>query len=386
VNTERMNINPIFTKNVISKHFFDMDNFSLIDVGASGGIDSYWHVFLPDQLRAFGFEPLVKEVERLNCESPSPNIKYLPYFVTSPRAIKIEQQHNNNLFQRSSANRALSIMKIDYSRTYYDPSGDGKVSSGEITLDDFYAQNGNSNIDFIKIDTDGMDYAVLRGAERLLSNCVLGVGIECNFFGPIDGKANTFSNIDRLLRKKGFSLYDIEIHRYSKSILPKPFIYSIPAQTHGGQVMWGDALYLRDVASPDYENIWNLNISSLKILKLACLFEIFGLEDCAAELLITHESRIKALVDIEHCLNLLTPSLRGEQLVFKEYNYRFEKNIKVFFPDYNIRQKHYTLLKRIILSLGLIRSKEIKNIPILNKIAKHIYRKMINHENSTKSG
>jgi len=379
VETQRMNLNLFLTKYLISKHYFVADNFSLIDVGASGGIDSYWHIFLPDQIIAFGFEPLVKEVERLNHESPSSKIKYLSYFVTSPHAIEMDQEslrRNNNPFPRTSAIRAQSVMSMDYARTFYDPSGSGEVISDYITLDDFCRQNGRLNVDFIKIDTDGMDFAVLLGSERLLSDRVLAVGIECNFHGPAHEKANLFSNIDGFLRNSGFTLFDIDIHRYSRSSLPKPFLYSIPAQTQSGQVMWGDALYLRDAAALGYEKIWNINLSIIKILKLASLFELFGLEDCAAELLIVYRDRIKASVDVEHCLNLLTPKLHGEQLTFKDYNLQFDQNIDTFFPEYASHAKRLSAKKRIV-SFGLKKRGLLKKIPFLNEVAKRIYHRMI---------
>lgn len=166
----------------------------------------------------------------------------------------------------------------------------------------------------------------------MLSGPVLGLFVECNFQGPVSDNGNMFSNIDRLLRSKGFSLFDIECFRYSRAALPKPFLYNIPAQTTEGQILWGDALYLRDAAKPDYERIWKMEFSPEKLLKLACLFELYGLEDCTAELLINYKERLSGLINIDEALDMLTPSLAGRKMTYRQYNDAFEKNIEIFFP------------------------------------------------------
>jgi hypothetical protein len=125
-----------------------------------------------------------------------------------------------------------------------------------LTLDDWAAQNQRS-VDFVKIDTDGHDIAVLLGAERLLSEGgVLGVRIEAQFHGPLHPFANTFHNIDGILRNHGFTLFDLNQRRYSRAALPDAFFASRPGRTRSGQLLWGDALYLRDLAPADYERMF----------------------------------------------------------------------------------------------------------------------------------
>ena len=55
--------------------------FTLIDIGCSGGIDEVWRVF-GSRLRAFGFDPNLQEVERLNVAAKSQHgIEYIAAFV-----------------------------------------------------------------------------------------------------------------------------------------------------------------------------------------------------------------------------------------------------------------------------------------------------------------
>ena len=57
--------------------------FTLIDIGCSGGIDPTWLEF-GNQLQAFGFDPNIEEVERLNASRPGPGIEYVAGFVGLP--------------------------------------------------------------------------------------------------------------------------------------------------------------------------------------------------------------------------------------------------------------------------------------------------------------
>jgi hypothetical protein len=232
------------------------------------------------------------------------------------RTSAIHAQHiNNNVQARDGGQRS------------------GGLAKEMIELDEFFLRTHPTDVDFIKIDTDGSDYQVLLGARELLAKCpVLGVAVECQFHGPVHEAANTYTNIDCLLRKLGFTLFDIEVYRYSRAALPKPFVYRIPAQTTSGQVLWADALYLRDLGERGYEAKWSAPLSERKILKLACLMEIFGMEDCTAEVLVQYRDRLTTLVNVDACLDLITPELKGERLSYVRYLEQFEKNVDLFYP------------------------------------------------------
>src|SRR5215510_118670 len=340
--TPRVRYNPPLTRHLVSQSVFVDHPFTLIDVGASGGIEQHWLVFAKNLL-AFGFEPLVAEVERLNRLEKHSNISYIAAKLTGPskmaeehdRIVEKIQHKNNQPFPRTSAVRAMSLLAMDYAKSVFDPSGTGAMTDESITLDKFLSGKSDVDVDFIKIDTDGYDYDVLCGGDVLLTKSpVLGLFVECQFHGSVHQDANLFSNIDRFLRSRGYSLFDIEVYRYSRGTLPKPFFYDITAQTLEGQVLWGDALYLRDAGDPDYEKMWGIQLSPDKLLKLACIFEMYGLEDCTAELLQGKRRELGNFVDIEQCLNLLTPQLGGKKVAFRDYLRRFEHNVSDWFPSH----------------------------------------------------
>jgi FkbM family methyltransferase len=335
MNTPRIKGDPKLTKSLVVKGVLQSSPLGLVDVGASGGIDYYWNVF-DTCLRAVGFDPLIKEVERLNAIHQNGNQRYYPNLVGYKRYNELVPPGHvaqPSLYERTSATRAQQLVRCDYARTYYDQTGKGLFAEDLIELDEFFLRTHPMDVDFVKIDTDGSDYQVLLGAQELLVRSpVLGVAVECQFHGPVHDAGNTFANIDRLLRQAGFSLFDMEVYRYSRAALPKPFVYRIPAQTTAGQLLWADALYFRDAGGPGYEATWSVPLSEQKILKLACVLEIFGLEDCTAELLVKYRDRLAAQIDVDACLDLITPALEGQRPSYGGYLKRFEGKPDSFFP------------------------------------------------------
>jgi FkbM family methyltransferase len=332
---------PRLTLELAERRIFTDEKFFLVDVGASGGIGAQWYAFGRD-LVAVGFDPLLAEVDRLNRANTHSGIRYDSAYVGYgqydrffPDVLRGQKvgTRDNQPFQRSSAVRALAVMKYDFIQRHFDPAGAGVYTANRVELDEFLGQDVPSGPDFIKVDTDGSDYQVLLGAGRTLrEKPVLGLSVECQFHGPVHPHANLFSNIDTLLRSLGFSLFDLEPYRYSRASLPRPFLHPIPAQTVEGQVLWAEALYLRDLGDQDYETMWPVGLTPVGILKMACLFEIHGLEDCAAELLQKYRQKVSSLVDVDACLDTLTPAFQGREVSYPEYIRAFEQQTAAFFP------------------------------------------------------
>lgn len=76
---------------------------------------------------------------------------------------------------------------------------------------------------------------------------LLGLLVESQFHGDANPHSNTFRNIDYLLVKKGFRLFDLTTWSYSRRSLPTMFTYKKAGHTNSGQLLWRDTLYLRDL-------------------------------------------------------------------------------------------------------------------------------------------
>jgi hypothetical protein len=119
--------------------------------------------------------------------------------------------------------------------------------------------------------------------------------------------------------------------RYSRAALPAPFEYEIPAQTVRGQVGFTDGIYLRDLAHPRYREMFDFESTRTQALKTCCLFVLFGLEDCAAELMLQHPE-LSVLPERDELLDLLTPATFGP-LTYRQYVERFNGDPSLFLPS-----------------------------------------------------
>jgi hypothetical protein len=123
------------------------------------------------------------------------------------------------------------------------------------------------------------------------------------------------------LQEQNFELFDLEVYRFVRPHLVSAYLYDfrnagmpIPgASFFMGQVLTGDALYFRDAVSS------RRDFSHTTILKLACLFELFSLSDCAAELLRHFSAIVSPYVDVSVLLDCLTPEVAGRYLSYQEY-------------------------------------------------------------------
>jgi FkbM family methyltransferase len=313
--------------------------FFVLDVGCSGGIDELWYAF-GDRFEAVGFDPLVAEVERLNAATRSPGVRYEAARVTCrdydtlyPREVRKKRGEwpHVDLFERSSAAAVKRRLQTSYEQTVFNKGAPIVYTDRAITLDDYVPEQDRPRVDFLKIDTDGHDIAVVLGAQALMAaGGMLGVLVEAQLQGSTHEFANTFTNIDRILKRHGFTLFDLTTNRYSRASLPAPFAVDLAAQTTSGQLLWGDALYLRELASRDYERLWpGYEVTKERVLKLACLFDLFDLPDCAAELLINRggfleQAQRDALLDL-----LVSP----EPGSYAAHLAAFEADYESFYPS-----------------------------------------------------
>lgn len=331
--TLRMNPNPRLAHSLYETDSARRDPVVLFDVGCSGGVEHHWLHF-GKSLTAIGFDPLVSEVNRLNSLN-EPGRRYEAAFVgfskfdkLFPRSLRHDAvaSKNNSSFERTSAASYARLTQLNYEKEFFNKGQELEFADRHIDLDIFAAENELKRVDFLKSDTDGHEIEVLLGAEKTLATC-LAVCIEANFHGADHPYANTFSNIDRVLRKAGFTIVDIEPVRYTRAALPGRFFYNIPAQTIGGSVQWAEIIYARDLADSNYDKMYSFSCGGEQVLKLAGFFDIFGLQDCAAELIIAKQDMLSALGDVSTFLDALTPD---PNVSYAEYIASFKANPRSF--------------------------------------------------------
>ena len=324
-----------FIEFVLNRGLLGDADFHVADVGVSGGLASRWSTF-GDRLCAVGFDPLTSEVRRLAAAERRPKVRYEAAFVgwrEYDQAFPVADREHIRArhiqpFIRSSAVRALHLQQRDYVREHFNAGAAVEYTDRHTTLDEYFATEVPPH--FIKIDTDGSDYPVLRGAQGLLQRGVLGLEVEAQFHGPVHPHGNTLANIDTFLREQGFSLFDLAAYRYSRAALPAPFEYDLLAQTTSGQIGYGEAVYFRDLGHPDYERMFPFRATQENVLQLCCLFVLYGFIDCTAELLTEHPA-LQHLAERHELLDLLARSHGAAS--YDDYMKRFEADPTVLYPS-----------------------------------------------------
>ncbi|MBU1349520.1 MAG: FkbM family methyltransferase [Patescibacteria group bacterium] len=97
------------------------------------------------------------------------------------------------------------------------PKNSQKVEVRSVTLDKFCNDNNIKNISFIKIDTEGHEVAVLKGAQNLINHQLIGM-IQFEYGGTFLDSRTTLRDVYNILSKN----YIIS-HVLPNGILPLPY-------------------------------------------------------------------------------------------------------------------------------------------------------------------
>jgi hypothetical protein len=363
------------------------ETFKLVDVGCAGGLARGWRAF-GDKLNAIGFDTNAEEIAQLSAAEASPGVRYQAGWVGMPDDHPLKQRIGTKAYwhhwpsgrlayertydlrnTRLAGAAPLTIdgyfqdkvlkqdwlttpvqgFDLDYARTFevYPPSPAEasqalQAAGPESTIHlpaylkalDFY------DADFLKLDIDGPDYEVLRSITDLLSQpSLVGLSLEVCFYGSHDANDNSFHNMDRLMREKGFDLLGLSVRTYASAALPFPYLDAHPSMNSGGRPIQGDALYVRDLGSR-VRRAEAAGLSDEKLAKTAALLALFTLPDSAAEILIVHRERLSRILDVDHGLDLLATELQSDETIaasYRDYLAAFEADDPRFFDRYTAR-------------------------------------------------
>ncbi len=258
--------------------------FTLIDVGCSGGIFNPALEFTPS-LKAVGFDPITDEVDRLQATTPDEGVRFECALVGEPGWELPILRNSPGVFARSSAAAYGEMHVFDYAQEVFNTGRAITLTDHRIALRDWLSAHPDWTVDLLKVDTDGSDISVLRSMGDRIGE-PLAVHAEVQFDGDVGPDRNAFSTVFDTLLEAGYRLFSLDPTRYAKAAMPRPFQWRMPAQTVRGQVMQADALFCRDLAVEGED-------TPTRMLKLACIFDLLDLQDCAAELLESHRARLE---------------------------------------------------------------------------------------------
>jgi FkbM family methyltransferase len=250
-----------------------LPRLKIVDVGAMSlgdGTDPYSPLTHAAPCDVYGFEPSAVEFEKLTATA-KPGHHYLPYFVgdgTTRTFYECNFPMTSSLFEPNTALLAKfqnleELVRVQ--KTY-------PVKTTR--LDDIPELNGT---DFLKVDVQGAELLVFEGAAKLLEDALV-VHTEVEYVQLYKDQP-LFADVDAHLRSKGFALH--LLGKVGRTF--KPLIFMNDVNAGLSQILWGDAVYVRDFMRFD-------QLSGPALLKLATiLHETYRSVDMAAVALASYD-------------------------------------------------------------------------------------------------
>ncbi len=266
-NLESLNFIPAIAKNNNLKNLLNNNLFILVDVGATGGMDGNWNEIQKNcHYISFDPDPRAQIISswakhtNYNIALWSEKKDNLNLYLTKyPQASTLFQLNKKTLssFLNSESHKQIKVSKINTN-----------------SIDNLL----KTPFDFIKVDAEGADLEILKGAKKFLKDSCLGIEVEVSFINR-HKNAPYFSDIDSYIRNLDFVLMDLQTEKWIR----KNNVFSTKTSP---QLIWGNAIYvlskeslLKKVESLTLENR-NIIITKYIIILLIYHFHDYAIEIC----------------------------------------------------------------------------------------------------------
>lgn len=285
---------------------------TLVDVGASGGVHKRWNPYKA-VLKSILFEPDTEEYKKLianNLENTlvinsalAEKSKMVDFNICKWQQVSSIYAPNHSVLDRYEDSNRFEI--------------DRTITIEADSIDNLLQKENVEEIDFIKIDTQGSELDILKGATKYFES-LIGIEVEVEFI-ELYQKQPLFSEVNKFIESKGFSLIDLRKCYWKRK--------GKNSDNRKGQLIYADALYLKEP-----ENIVNLNnIDQEKIIKSIYIYLAYGYHDLALSLLSLSEKNdllsedllqsIRELLN-QHEREYVLPNFKGKQRI-KDLIYSF---------------------------------------------------------------
>lgn len=244
---------------------------------------SPWHIFAPN-LRIYGFDADPEACDAANAALEAQGITWFERHYP----LALGKQVGESTLYITNAVHCSSLYEPNLSYTSrfqgFNPglSVAATVQVETTTLDAFAETEGLESVEVLKVDVQGADLDVLQGGQHLLAASTLAIIVEVEFSEIYRGQP-LFADIDAYLRAQGFVLFDL-LTDDAWCRLPR-YLSPFQSQRRAGQLLWADAVYLRDLLNEDQRQ-QNAHLQTpAHLLKLAAIADALDFPDYALEVL-----------------------------------------------------------------------------------------------------
>ena len=265
-------------KHIIDK-LLENNKINVIDIGCRGGATPEL-IFLYKHINLIGFDADKDEVYNLNSNkelaSQFNKVVFYNYALDAEEGIK------TLYLTRSLGSSSLYRPNSKYKSLFSSGSALDVMSEIQLKtekLDVVVGKEMINDIDFIKLDTQGTELNILKGAEKSLLPNILMVESEVEFQEMYENQP-LFPELDIFLREHNFTLlYLNRVYERISTLNSNKYGYS------KGLLTFGDVLYVKSIsASQDF--------TSEKIVKFIVLLANYGYYDYAREVFKLNESKL----------------------------------------------------------------------------------------------
>jgi len=193
----------------------------IIDVGANEGQSIKRFDLIFDDCTIHSFEPIKYCYDQI--------VKNYPYkkFIKNNYALSDKNTKKKFFINKHSYTSSFSKINGKYDQLHEKDKTKNTLEVKTITLDAYINLNKITKIDILKIDTQGHELHVLKGAKKALKNSIINfVEVEIILCDYYEKKINLYE-LDRIMYKNNFELFNFQEFAYNKN----------------NQIKWFDILY-----------------------------------------------------------------------------------------------------------------------------------------------
>ncbi len=203
------------------------------DIGAAGGIDARWES-AAKFVTWILFEPDKNAFDRL-CKYNKGNNIIFNYALSNERGTK------PFYFCKLDRCNSLYVPALDSCRDFdrvKDLEIEGKGIINCTTLDGLLETSKINGLDYIKLDTQGNELDILKGARKLLIQSHTFALVTEYLFLQEYKNLPSFSELHSFVTNLGYELFDMKFHYHRRSSFAEGFRFP-------GQIEYCDALYIK---------------------------------------------------------------------------------------------------------------------------------------------